>query len=118
MGTGAPTTAGSHSGGDTAKLIEDLENELAKKQNAFDHKNDIKVLMDKLTNILEEKGNDIALAKVYDKATKQLADLRKMSRQIESNKDIDADDKRAEMNRIRILMSDIAKQMESIRTSR
>ncbi len=30
-GTGAPTTAGSHSGSDTAKLIEDLENELAKK---------------------------------------------------------------------------------------
>jgi hypothetical protein len=73
---------------------------------------------DKLTKVLEEKGDDIALAKVYDKATKQLADLRKMSRQIESNKEISADDKRAEMNRIRILMSDISKQMESIRKSR
>ena len=73
---------------------------------------------DKLTKILEEKGDDIALAKVYDKATKQLADLRKMSRQIEVNKDMDGDDKRAEMNRIRILMSDITKQMESIRKSR
>ena len=62
VGTGAPTTAGSHSGGDTAKLIEDLENELAKKQNAFDHKNDIKVLMDKLTNMqdrLDQMGQPV-----------------------------------------------------------
>ena len=49
--TGAPTTAGSHSGADTAKLIEDLENELAKKQNAFDHKNDLKMITDKLANM-------------------------------------------------------------------
>ena len=73
--------------------------------------------MDKLTTILEEKGNDIALAKVYDKSTKQLADLRKVSRQIENMKDMDADDKRTEINRIKILMSDIAKQMEAIRKS-
>jgi hypothetical protein len=73
---------------------------------------------EKVTKILEEKGNDIALAKLYDKATKQMAELRKMSRQVESNKDISEDDKRAEMNRIRILMSEIAKQMESIRKSR
>jgi hypothetical protein len=74
--------------------------------------------MDKLNKVLEEKGDDIALAKVYDKATKQLANLRKVSRQIENMKNMDPDDKRAEMNRIRILMSDIAKQMESIRKSR
>lgn len=74
--------------------------------------------MDKVTQILEEKGDDIALSKVYDKATKQLAELRKQSRRIEQDKDISTDDKRAEMNRIRILMSDIAKEMEMIRKTR
>ena len=74
--------------------------------------------MEKVTKILEEKGDDIALAKVYDKATKQLAELRKQTRRIEQDKDISTDDKRAEMNRLKILMSDIAKEMESIRKSR
>jgi hypothetical protein len=74
--------------------------------------------MDKVTKIMEEKGDDIALSKVYDKATKQLAQLRKQSRMIEQMKDISTDDKRAEMNRLKILMSDIAKEMESVRKSR
>lgn len=74
--------------------------------------------MEKVTKIMEEKGDDIALSKVYDKATKQLAQLRKQSRMIEQNKDISTDDKRAEMNRIKILMSDIAKEMETIRKTR
>jgi hypothetical protein len=74
--------------------------------------------MEKVTKILEEKGDDIALSKVYDKATKQLAELRKQSRRIEQDKEISTDDKRAEMNRIKILMSNIAKEMESIRKSR
>jgi hypothetical protein len=74
--------------------------------------------MDKVAKIMEEKGDDIALSKVYDKATKQLAQLRKQSRMIEQMKDISTDDKRAEMNRLKILMSDIAKEMESVRKSR
>ena len=74
--------------------------------------------MDKVTQILEEKGDDIALSKVYDKTTKQLAELRKQSRRIEQDKNMDADDKRAEMNRLKILMSDMAKQMEQIRKTK
>jgi hypothetical protein len=74
--------------------------------------------MEKVTKIMEEKGDKIALSKVYDKATKQLAELRKQSRIIENSKDLSTEDKRAEMNRIKILMSDIARQMEDIRKSR
>lgn len=74
--------------------------------------------MEKVTKIMEEKGDQIALSKIYDKATKQLAELRKQSRIIENSKDISTEDKRAEMNRIKILMSDIARQMEDIRKSR
>ena len=74
--------------------------------------------MEKVTKIMEEKGDKIALSKVYDKATKQLAELRKQSRIIENSKDISTEDKRAEMNRIKILMSDLARQMEEIRKSK
>lgn len=51
VNTGAPTTAGSNFGADAMKLIEDLENEMAKKHNTIDHQNDHKELLDKLTNI-------------------------------------------------------------------
>ena len=74
--------------------------------------------MEKVTKIMEAKGDKIALSKVYDKATKQLAELRKQSRIIENSKDISTEDKRAEMNRIKILMSDLARQMEEIRKSK
>jgi hypothetical protein len=73
--------------------------------------------MDKLTQTLEENGDKIALAKVYDKASKQLATLRKQSRMIERSTDISTEDKRDEMNRLKILMSDIAKEMELVRKS-
>ena len=73
--------------------------------------------MDKLTQTLEENGDKIALAKVYDKASKQLATLRRQSRMIERSTDISTDDKRDEMNRLKILMSDIAKEMELVRKS-
>jgi hypothetical protein len=72
---------------------------------------------DKLAQTLEENGDKIALAKVYDKASKQLATLRKQSRMIERSTDISTDDKRDEMNRLKILMSDIAKEMELVRKS-
>jgi hypothetical protein len=70
---------------------------------------------EKVQKIYEERGNDIALAKVYDKTSKQFSELRKQSRLIENNPDIPADEKRAEMNRLRIMMSDMAEQVESMR---
>jgi hypothetical protein len=70
---------------------------------------------EKVQKIYEERGNDIALAKVYDKTSKQFAMLRKQSRLIENNPNIPADEKRAEMNRLRILMSEMAEQVETMR---
>lgn len=70
---------------------------------------------EKVQKIVEEKGQDIALAKVYDKTSKQFSELRKQSRLIEANPNIPADEKRAEMNRLKILMSDMAEQIESMR---
>lgn len=70
---------------------------------------------EKVQKIYEERGQDIALAKVYDKTSKQFSELRRQSRLIEANPNIPADEKRAEMNRIKILMSDMAEQMETMR---
>lgn len=70
---------------------------------------------EKVGKILTEQGDDIALAKLYDKTSKQLAELRKQMRLIENNKDIPTEDKRLEMNRLRILMSKITEQAETLR---
>ena len=70
---------------------------------------------EKVQKILAEKGQDIALAKVYDKTSKQFASIRQQSRLIENNPNISADEKRAEMNRLKILMSNMAEQIESMR---
>ena len=72
---------------------------------------------EKVGKILKEQGDDIALAKLYDKTTKQLAEIRKQMRIIEQSKDIDPLDKRAEINRLRILMSKIAENVEQARKS-
>ena len=70
---------------------------------------------EKVQKIYEERGDDIALAKVYDKTSKQFSLLRKQSRLIENNPNIPAEEKRAEMNRLRILMSTMAEQVEDMR---
>jgi hypothetical protein len=72
---------------------------------------------EKLQKVMEEKGDDIALAKVYDQTTKQLAELRKQARMVEANKAIDPADRRDEMARIKIMMSDMARQVEEMRKS-
>jgi hypothetical protein len=72
---------------------------------------------EKLQKIMEEKGDDIALAKVYDQTTKQLAQLRKQARMVETNQAIDPADRRDEMARIKIMMSDMARQVEEMRKS-
>jgi hypothetical protein len=72
---------------------------------------------EKVGKILKEQGDDIALAKLYDKTTKQLAEIRKQMRLVEQSKDIDTEDKRAEMNRLRMLMSKIAENVEQARKS-
>ena len=73
--------------------------------------------MEKVQQIYEDKGDDIMVSKMYDKTSKQLAALRKQSRMIEASKDLDPEDKRAEMNRLKILMSDMTRQVEEMRKS-
>jgi hypothetical protein len=72
---------------------------------------------EKVGKILRDQGDDIELAKLYDKTSKQLAEIRKQIRLIEQSKDIDTEDKRAEMNRLRILMSKMTENVEGMRKS-
>jgi hypothetical protein len=71
----------------------------------------------KVMEIIESKGNDIALAKMYDATSKRLAEIRKATRLIEVNQSIPAEERRAEITRLQILMSDMAKQVEEMRIS-
>jgi hypothetical protein len=71
----------------------------------------------KVIEIMESKGNDLALAKVYDATSKRLAEMRKAIRLIEVNQNIPADERRAEITRLQIIMSDMAKQIEQTRIS-
>jgi hypothetical protein len=72
---------------------------------------------EKLIKLMEEKGQDVGLAKVYDATSKRLAEMRKVTRMIEMNQSIPADERRAEIARLQILMSDMAKQVEDMRIS-
>jgi hypothetical protein len=72
---------------------------------------------EKLIKIMEDKGQDVGLAKVYDATSKRLAEIRKATRIIEMNQNIPADERRAEITRLQILMSDMAKQVEDMRIS-
>jgi hypothetical protein len=71
----------------------------------------------KVIEIMQEKGNDLALAKVYDATSKRLAEIRKAIRLIEVNQAIPADERRDQITRLQIIMSDMAKQMEETRIS-
>jgi hypothetical protein len=70
---------------------------------------------EKVQKILEEKGNEIALSKAYDQTTKQFSKIRKAMKMIENDKSIPEDERRAEMNRLKIIMSDMARDLESVR---
>jgi hypothetical protein len=73
--------------------------------------------MEKVQEIYEDKGDDIMVSKMYDQTSKQIATLRKQIRLIEQDKNMDVEDKRAEMNRLKILMSDMSRQAEEMRKS-
>ena len=71
--------------------------------------------MDKVAKMLEEKGDDLRLQKIYDATTKQIAVYRKQIQIITNDKEMDKADKRDEIARMKILISEASKNAESIR---
>ena len=72
---------------------------------------------DKVMNILEEKGDKIALAKFYDKTSKDMAKIRQVIAQINRDENMSGAQKREEIDRMKDLIGMLAEQAESTRKS-
>ncbi len=69
----------------------------------------------KVEEILTEKGDKIALAKFYDKTSKDMARIRTAIRILTNDKDTPGDQKREEIDRLKLLISTLAQQAEEVR---
>lgn len=72
---------------------------------------------DKVMEILEEKGDKIALAKMYDQTSKKMAAVRKQIREVQASESLTGSDKREEIDRLKELIGMYAEQAESVRKS-
>ena len=74
---------------------------------------------EKVKEILEEKGDLIRLQSLYDQKTKVMANIRKQLQRISdpNNDTMTGEEKKDEINRLKMLISDQAKQAEDIRKS-
>jgi len=71
----------------------------------------------KVEKILEEKGDKIALAKFYDKTAKNMSEIRKQIRVIMADTTMDGAAKREEIDRMKMIIAELAKQAEEARKS-
>jgi hypothetical protein len=69
----------------------------------------------KVEEILNEKGDKIALAKLYDKTSKDMARVRSAIRIITNDADRTGDEKAEEISRLKLLLGMMAEQTESVR---
>ena len=72
---------------------------------------------DKVIEIMEEKGDKIALAKLYDQTSKKMAAVRKQIREVQASESLTGSDKREEIDRLKELIGMYAEQAESVRKS-
>jgi hypothetical protein len=73
--------------------------------------------MEKVSEIMAEKGNLISLEKVYNQTTDQLAAYRKYINFITNRKDMAKEDKENEILRMKVLISQAAENAENLRKS-
>jgi hypothetical protein len=71
----------------------------------------------KVEKILEEKGDQIALAKFYDKTAKNMSEIRKQIRVVMADTTMDGAAKREEIDRMKMIIAELAKQAEEARKS-
>ena len=72
---------------------------------------------EKVQKILEEKGDKIALNKMYDKTAKEMANVRAQIRVITNDKTLDGTTKREMIDNMKQILSILAEQAESVRKS-
>ena len=71
--------------------------------------------MDKVQQIYEEKGDKIALQKLYTQTSKQMANVRKQIQMITADTNMDGATKREQIDQMKELISMMAKQAEDMR---
>jgi hypothetical protein len=72
---------------------------------------------EKVQAILEEKGDEIGMAKFYDKTSKNMANIRKQIRVITQDPTMSGEEKREAIDRMKELLSTLAQQAEEARKS-
>jgi hypothetical protein len=73
--------------------------------------------MDKVQEIMEEKGDKIALQKMYTQTSKQMANIRKQISVVTNDVNLDGATKREQIDQMKELISMLAKQAEDVRKS-
>ena len=71
--------------------------------------------MDKVQEIMEEKGDKIALQQMYTQTSKQMANIRKQISIVTNDTNMDGDTKREQIDEMKELISMLAKQAEDTR---
>jgi hypothetical protein len=70
---------------------------------------------DKVQEILKEKGDKIAMAKFYDNASKDMSKMRQAIQAIRNDENMTGAQKKEEIDRMKIIIGEVAKQMEEAR---
>jgi hypothetical protein len=70
---------------------------------------------DKVQEILKDKGDKIAMAKFYDNAAKDMAEMRKAILAIRNDENMSGAQKKEEIDRMKVIIGEIARQMEEAR---
>jgi len=71
--------------------------------------------MDKVQEIMEEKGDKVALQKMYTQTSKQMANIRKQISMVTNDTSMDGATKREQIDEMKELISMLAKQAEDTR---
>jgi hypothetical protein len=72
---------------------------------------------EKVERMIEEKGDKIMLAKFYDKTAKNMSEIRKQIRVVMADTTMDGAAKREEIDRMKMIIAELAKQAEDVRKS-
>jgi hypothetical protein len=73
--------------------------------------------MDKVQQIMEEKGDKVGLQKMYTQTSKQMANIRKQISVVTNDTSLDGATKREQIDQMKELISMLAKQAEDTRKS-
>jgi hypothetical protein len=73
--------------------------------------------MEKVAELMDEKGDKIALNKLYDQTSKNMANVRKQIRVVTNSEDLSGADKREEITRLKEILSMYAQNAEEVRKS-